>query len=122
MRTPTELESGPLAALFKALGDPTRLRIVALLAGGELCVCHLQQALGLAQAHVSRHLAVLRAADVVEARREGSWMHYSLKEQPDRDRARLMRSLIDTYASRDTLRRDVKRLRGAAPTGCGRAR
>jgi ArsR family transcriptional regulator, arsenate/arsenite/antimonite-responsive transcriptional repressor len=122
MRTSTELEVEPLAGLYKALGDPTRLRIVALLVNGELCVCHLQHVLGLPQAHVSRHLAVLRAAGVVEARREGSWIHYRLREQDDRDRARQLRALTEAYASRDALRRDVKRIRGLAGPSCGEAR
>ncbi|HLM43787.1 MAG TPA: metalloregulator ArsR/SmtB family transcription factor, partial [Myxococcaceae bacterium] len=60
---------------FKALGDETRLRIVALLSHGELCVCHFASALGLNQSTTSRQLSVLRAAGVVEARREGSWVY-----------------------------------------------
>ena len=59
----------PLTKLFRALGDETRLRIVALLSHGELCVCHLENALDLSQPNVSRQLGILRAAGVVDARR-----------------------------------------------------
>jgi ArsR family transcriptional regulator len=65
--------------VFKALGDPTRLRIVALLAAmGEQCVCTLSEVLGEPEFKISRHLSGLKAAGLVEARREGRWMHYTL--------------------------------------------
>jgi len=65
--------------LFKALADETRWRCVALIAEeGELCVCELTHALGLAQPKVSRHLGVLREAGIVRDRREGLWIHYQL--------------------------------------------
>lgn len=62
--------------IFKALSDETRLRIYLLLGRGELCVCHIQAILGTTQTKVSRHLAVLRNAGLVTARREGLWMYY----------------------------------------------
>jgi ArsR family transcriptional regulator, arsenate/arsenite/antimonite-responsive transcriptional repressor len=64
--------------LFKALSDETRLRIVALLCRGELCVCDLMAILDLPQSTVSRHLATLRHAGLVEDRRQGVWMYYRL--------------------------------------------
>jgi ArsR family transcriptional regulator len=65
--------------LFAALADPTRRRILALLqAGGEQCVCVLYETLDLPQPKVSRHLGVLRAANVVATRREGLWVHYRI--------------------------------------------
>lgn len=71
------------AGLLKALGDPTRLRLALLLArNGEMCVCHLVEATGGRQYSISRHLAVLRSAGVVSARREGTWMHYRLAVDP----------------------------------------
>ena len=66
--------------LFKALADETRLRILNLVTHRELCVCHIVEALGLGQSKVSRHLAHLRNAGLVNDRREGLWMHYSLAE------------------------------------------
>ena len=64
--------------LFKALGDPTRLRIVKLLERGERCVCQLTAALGMGQSRISRHLAILKDAGLIEDRREGKWVHYRL--------------------------------------------
>lgn len=64
--------------LFKALSDETRLRIMALLIERELCVCQLEWALELSQAKVSRHLTVLKNAGLVQDRRKGLWIFYSL--------------------------------------------
>jgi ArsR family transcriptional regulator len=61
---------------FKALGDRTRLRILALLGDNEVCVCHIHDSLGVPQPTVSRHLAYLRRSGLVTARRDGVWMHY----------------------------------------------
>lgn len=66
------------AQLFKALSDETRLRILALLGSGELCVCDLIAVLDLPQSTVSRHLAYLRNSGLVEDRRQGIWMYYRL--------------------------------------------
>ena len=66
------------AKIFKALSDPIRLRIVALLLEGELCVCDLMAVLELPQSTVSRHLANLRHAGLVEDERRGGWMFYRL--------------------------------------------
>ena len=69
------------AALFKALADPTRLRLTILLAiRGETCVCNLAEALGEPDYKISRHLGILRSSGLVKARREGAWMHYRLVE------------------------------------------
>ena len=65
-----------LEEAFKALADRTRLRILALLGNNEVCVCHIQDSLGLPQPTVSRHLAYLRRTGIVTARRDGVWMHY----------------------------------------------
>ncbi len=67
-----------LEATYKALADRTRLRILALLVHGEVCVCEIHDTLRLPQPTASRHLAYLRRAGLVEARREGTWMHYRL--------------------------------------------
>lgn len=66
-------------SLFKALADPTRLRTLVLIAeAGELCVCELTHALAVSQPKISRHLALLREANVVQDRRAGLWIYYSL--------------------------------------------
>ncbi len=66
--------------LFKALADGTRLRILNLIGHREVCVCQIVEALGLGQSKVSRHLAHLRNAGLVNDRREGLWMYYSLAQ------------------------------------------
>jgi ArsR family transcriptional regulator len=104
------LDVRSFSRLFKALGDETRLRIVALLTHGELCVCHLEEALGLSQPNVSRQLAILRAAGIVADRREGNWVYYRLLEQEDDDCERQLKALVRTFGKRDVLRRDVERL------------
>src|SRR2546421_11223037 len=68
------------AFLFKTLADPTRLRLLNLLAGGETCVCELTDTLRVVQPKVSRHLAHLKRAGLVEARRNGKWTHYRWAE------------------------------------------
>jgi ArsR family transcriptional regulator len=104
------LDVRPVSRLFRALGDETRLGIVALLSHEELCVCHLQEALRLSQPHVSRHLATLRSAGVVESRREGSWIYYRLAPQADPECERQLKTLVRSFENRAALRRDVARL------------
>jgi ArsR family transcriptional regulator, arsenate/arsenite/antimonite-responsive transcriptional repressor len=72
-----------LETVFKALADRTRLRIIGLLAAGEICVCHIHGSLGIPQPMASRHLAYLRRAGLVEARKSGLWVHYRLASLPD---------------------------------------
>lgn len=78
------LPTTDLAAVFKAASEPIRVRILSLLVHGELCVCHLHSALDAPQSTVSRHLAILRDADLVRARRDGSWVHYALTDTAER--------------------------------------
>lgn len=104
------LDVRSFSRLFKALGDETRLRIVALLSHGELCVCHLEDALQISQPKVSRHLALLRSAGVVDHRREGSWVYYRLAVQSDPDCEHQLNTLMRTFAKRSVLRRDLERL------------
>lgn len=74
------LATGPAPTeVFRALADETRLRAVVLLHGeGELCVCELTEALDISQPKMSRHLATLRDAGLVQGRREGFWIHYRI--------------------------------------------
>ena len=71
------------AKIFKALADETRLRILALLLEGELCVCEIIAALEIPQSTTSRHLAYLRNSDWVKDRRQGVWMYYRLNDGGD---------------------------------------
>ncbi len=68
---------------FRAFADPTRLRLINLMNTDEVCVCFLVEALGMSQPKISRHLAYLRRAGIVSARRDGKWMHYRLIEPAD---------------------------------------
>lgn len=74
----TVLAAESIAELFHALSDPTRLEIIGLLAGGERCVCELQDSLEAAQSRLSFHLRVLKDAGLVTDRREGRWSYYTL--------------------------------------------
>lgn len=95
---------------FKALGDEMRLRIVALLSHGELCVCHIEEALGLSQSNVSHHLSVLRNAGIVEPHRSGKWVYYRLLVQADEICREQLRCLIASYQQYDGLAGEVERL------------
>jgi ArsR family transcriptional regulator len=110
MSSSTALDVRSFSRLFKALGDETRLRMVALLSHGELCVCHLEEALGLSQPNVSRHLATLRIAGIVEHRRAGSWVYYRLARQDDPECGQQLKTLMRCFAKRSVLRRDLARL------------
>ncbi len=67
---------------FQALGDQTRLRLLNLMGDHETCVCYFVEILGGPQPKISRHLAYLRSAGIVEARRDGKWMHYRIVMPP----------------------------------------
>jgi len=96
--------------VFKALGDPVRLRLFQLLAGrDELCVCHLTEALNLPQSTVSRHLGVLRHAELVQTRREGKWMHYRLAS----GLAGRLAAMIPEFSDDDILQKDREQLKQA---------
>jgi len=101
---------------LKALADPTRLRILGLVAGGEVCVCHLHEALGIPQPTASRHLAYLRRAGLVDGRREGLWVYYGLAKLPDEILHTLVGAVTHCAGHVDTVARDRKRLEQA--TGC----
>jgi len=97
----------------KALSDPNRVRILLALRGRELCVCQLVELLGLADSTVSKHVAVLRQAYLVDSRKEGRWAYYRRagREAPARARAAL-RWLDASLRDDRVLREDAKRLKG----------
>src|SRR5690349_25079799 len=72
-----------LETVLAALADRTRLRLLNLMAGGEVCVCYFVELLDEPQPKISRHLAYLRRAGLVAARRDGKWMHYRLTQPAD---------------------------------------
>ena len=98
------------AQLFKALSDETRLRILGLLLEGELCVCDLVAVLRLPQSTVSRHLAYLRNAGLVDDSRHGVWMHYRLSDRNSALHEDLLRMLRKDLVSLSQVRDDQKEL------------
>jgi ArsR family transcriptional regulator, arsenate/arsenite/antimonite-responsive transcriptional repressor len=80
---PAKRKPFPVDLLFRALADRTRLRLLNLIAGREICVCYFVEILKLSQPKISRHLAYLRHARIVAARRQGRWMHYRLVQPLD---------------------------------------
>jgi len=102
--------------VFQALGDGTRLRILGLLMAGEVCVCDIHQSLRIPQPKASRHLAYLKRAGLVEARREGLWMHYRLAEAGDPLMRTIRDAAIHALGHVDAVRRDAERLQ--KKTGC----
>ena len=102
-----------MVGLFAALADRTRLRLLNLMDGREVCVCYLVEILRQGQPKISRHLAYLRRAGIVNARREGKWMHYSI-ERPGDERANavLDATLLSLKSDREMLA-DLARLGNA---------
>jgi ArsR family transcriptional regulator len=96
--------------LFRALADRTRLRLLNLMNEAEICVCFFVEVLGTNQPKISRHLAYLRRAGVVAARREGKWMHYRIVEPPDQHAARVFREVRAWLAQDAEMQRDRARL------------
>ena len=96
--------------LFKALADGTRLRLISLIGDSEVCVCFLVAILKTSQPKISRHLAYLRRAQIVAARREGKWMHYRLVDPPDEHAARIFREVRVSLAKHPELLRDRAKL------------
>jgi len=96
--------------LFKALADRTRLRLISLIGDSEVCVCFFVAILKVSQPKISRHLAYMRRAGIVTARREGKWMHYRLSEPPDEHAARIFREVRATLTEHPELQRDRERL------------
>jgi len=99
-----------LELLFRALGDRTRLRLLNLMAAGEVCVCFFVEVLGTSQPKVSRHLAYLRRAGVVAARREGKWMHYRISTPADPHAARVFAEVLTWLGEEREMQKDRARM------------
>jgi ArsR family transcriptional regulator len=99
-----------LAGIFAALADNTRLRLLNLMAGREVCVCHFVEILGQSQPKISRHLAYLRRAGIVAARREGKWMHYSICVPADAAASSILSSTLAALDNDRQMRADRRKL------------
>ena len=93
---------------FAALADENRLRLLHLMRDGEICVCYLQGALKTNQPKISRHLAYLRRAGLVDARREGKWIYYSIRKQTGKLEA-LLKEALKAIGDETQIRGDVER-------------
>ncbi|HXA76834.1 MAG TPA: metalloregulator ArsR/SmtB family transcription factor [Candidatus Acidoferrales bacterium] len=110
----SKADSNPsLDVLFRALADPTRLRLLNLIADREICVCYFVEILRISQPKVSRHLAYLRRAGIVASRREGKWMHYRLAAPKDQAAASILQETLKHLKKKSEMRRDVSRLSSA---------
>ena len=96
--------------LFKALADRTRLRLLNLMGDGEVCVCFFVEVLGTNQPKISRHLAYLRRAGVVAARRDGKWMHYRVAAPADARAARVFEEVMAWLRDDQDMQKDRARL------------
>ena len=105
--------------MFKALSDESRLRILSLLfTSGELCVCDIEEVMGCTQTKISRHLAYLRRAGLVDDRRQGLWMLYSIARPRSDEQRKTLDFLAGVLRSNDIARRDAERLAGRIRKGC----
>src|SRR5689334_23478133 len=102
-----------LELIFKALADNTRLRLIHLLGDEELCVCSCVEVLKTNQPKISRHLAYLRRAGLVAARRDGKWTHYRLTQPADTHVARIFTELRARLANDPQMQSDKARLESA---------
>jgi ArsR family transcriptional regulator len=99
-----------METLFRALADRTRLRLLNLMGDDEVCVCFFVEILNTSQPKISRHLAYLRRAGVVAARREGKWMHYRVVSPPDQHAARLFNEVRAWLTEDAQMQRERARL------------
>jgi len=106
-RTPPSFD---LVKLFAALADPTRLRLLNLMNGREVCVCYFVEILKQGQPKISRHLAYLRRAGIVEARREGKWMHYRIEWPDDTRAASILDATLNSFKTDRNMKADIVRL------------
>ncbi len=95
---------------FRALADRTRLRLLNLMRGDEVCVCFLVEILKMNQPKISRHLAYLRRAGIVHARREGQWMHYRIGKPPKEEAAKVLSETMKWLEADTDMQRDRDRL------------
>jgi len=99
-----------LVTLFAALADPTRLRLLNLMDGREVCVCYFVEILKQGQPKISRHLAYLRKAGIVEARRDGKWMHYRIERPDDARAVSILDAILQSLKGDKDMQADLARL------------
>ena len=110
LRMVKKLKSFDRELFFRALADPTRLRIINLIGDQEVCVCFFVEILNTNQPKISRHLAYLRRAGIVAARREGIWMHYRISIPGDENAAKVLNDVREWLVKDAVMQQDRKRL------------
>lgn len=100
-----------MESFYMALADKTRLRILNLMREGEVCVCFFTEVLGDSQPKISRHLAYLRNAGIVKARRDGKWMHYSIVPPESEGGRRVMEEVLEWLADQSEMRAELEKYR-----------
>jgi ArsR family transcriptional regulator len=99
-----------LVTLFAALADPTRLRLLNLMDGREVCVCYFVEILKQGQPKISRHLGYLRKAGIVGARRDGKWMHYRIERPDDARAVSILDATLQSLKGDKDMQADLARL------------
>src|SRR5215471_15280103 len=99
-----------METLFRALADRTRLRLLNLMGNEEVCVCYFVEILRTPQPKISRHLAYLRRAGVVDVRRQGKWMHYHIVEPADIQAAQILKDVRSWLSNNPEMQKDRSRL------------
>jgi DNA-binding transcriptional ArsR family regulator len=110
------LESFILQA--RAISDPTRIRILKLLEGGELCVCEIMEVLDLVQSTASKHLNILKIAGLVESRKGGTWSYYRLAEKYREHNKDFLRFIASHLNDDEIITRDKKFLNTKKKKSC----
>jgi ArsR family transcriptional regulator len=103
-------KSFDIVRLFAVLADATRLRLLNLMDGREVCVCYFVEILAQGQPKISRHLAYLRRAGVVSARRDGKWMHYRMERPADKGACAVLDAAMDACRADKAMQADLARL------------
>lgn len=109
-RVPQKEKAFPLDLLFRALADRTRLRLLNLIADKEICVCYFVEILKISQPKISRHLAYLRRAGIVAARRQGRWMHYRLVAPGDVVASAILKETLAHLRQTPDMQGDLRKL------------
>jgi ArsR family transcriptional regulator len=99
-----------METFFLALADKTRLRLLNLMREDEICVCYFTEVLGESQPKISRHLAYLRNAGIVSARREGKWMNYKIEMPENPFAAQVLKDTLEWLKAQDNMREDYEKL------------
>lgn len=110
MRSMAKNDPFDLERFFQALGDKTRLRLLNLMGDQEICVCYFAEVLDCPQPKISRHLAYLRRAGMVSARRDGKWMHYRITMPHHAGAAQILRGTLAILMDEKLMQADRVRL------------